>query len=241
MDTHCHILPGVDDGPSTLTGSLDLARTLLRQGVTRVVATPHLSRSHSPSRIEIDDAASRLRAGLQRARLPLQVAVAREVSGVLALSDRSTSLTEEALDSVVVIEAEPLLTADAFERLTTRAAAEGLRVIWAHPERCRSVASARGVVSRVVAEGAVLQVVADSLVRGAPTQVARAAWALLDAGLVGLVASDSHDVDRRPPRLALAADAVIGQYGFEAWHRLVIWNPATLFGEAFSTSPTRPA
>jgi protein-tyrosine phosphatase len=235
LDTHCHILPGVDDGPRTLSGSLDLARALVAQGVTRVVATPHLSRSHAPSRLDLDRSGSELEAALNEQGLPLQIVTAREVSGVLALTDRSVSLRREALFEVVVIEAEPQLTVDAFERLTARAAAEGLRVIWAHPERCPSVANAHGVMRRLVTDGNVLQIVADSLVRGAPIRVGRAAWALLDAGLVSLVASDAHGVTR-PPRLRLAGEAVVRRYGPESWHRLTTRNPATLFGPAFRAS-----
>ena len=40
VDVHCHILPGVDDGPATLEDSLALCRALLRDGVTTAIATP---------------------------------------------------------------------------------------------------------------------------------------------------------------------------------------------------------
>ena len=46
IDTHCHLLPGLDDGPATLPGSLDLARALVADGVEHVVCTPHFSRRH---------------------------------------------------------------------------------------------------------------------------------------------------------------------------------------------------
>src|SRR5437868_7119954 len=41
IDLHCHLLPGLDDGPATLDGSLALARALAAEGVTTVCATPH--------------------------------------------------------------------------------------------------------------------------------------------------------------------------------------------------------
>src|SRR5437868_4866892 len=41
VDIHCHILPGVDDGPATLEDSLLLARALVRDGITMAIATPH--------------------------------------------------------------------------------------------------------------------------------------------------------------------------------------------------------
>jgi protein-tyrosine phosphatase len=44
LDLHCHILPGVDDGPKTLEESLAVAEFCARDGITHIVATPHCHR-----------------------------------------------------------------------------------------------------------------------------------------------------------------------------------------------------
>src|SRR4051812_36311436 len=44
LDLHCHILPGVDDGPTTLDEALAVARFAVADGITHVVATPHCHR-----------------------------------------------------------------------------------------------------------------------------------------------------------------------------------------------------
>ncbi len=41
IDTHLHILPGIDDGPETLQESLVLAEVLVQEGIRVAVATPH--------------------------------------------------------------------------------------------------------------------------------------------------------------------------------------------------------
>jgi len=43
IDTHCHLLAGVDDGPRTDAEALRLARKLVAEGVTTVLCTPHFS------------------------------------------------------------------------------------------------------------------------------------------------------------------------------------------------------
>ena len=43
IDLHCHVLPGIDDGPETLEGSLALARAAAAAGTHTLVATPHVS------------------------------------------------------------------------------------------------------------------------------------------------------------------------------------------------------
>jgi protein-tyrosine phosphatase len=43
IDLHCHVLPGIDDGPETIEGSLSLARVAGAAGTRTLVATPHVS------------------------------------------------------------------------------------------------------------------------------------------------------------------------------------------------------
>jgi len=38
VDVHCHILPGLDDGPDTMEESLAMAETAIAEGITHVVA-----------------------------------------------------------------------------------------------------------------------------------------------------------------------------------------------------------
>jgi tyrosine-protein phosphatase YwqE len=41
-DLHCHLLPGVDDGPRTMAESLEYAAGAVAAGTTTIVATPHV-------------------------------------------------------------------------------------------------------------------------------------------------------------------------------------------------------
>ncbi len=41
IDLHCHILPGIDDGPKSLDESLEMAWIFEQAGYSHVVATPH--------------------------------------------------------------------------------------------------------------------------------------------------------------------------------------------------------
>lgn len=71
IDLHCHYLPGIDDGASTLEESLALARAAVANGITHAVMTPHMHAGVFDNRkpaIEAHVAA--FRAGLQRARIP---------------------------------------------------------------------------------------------------------------------------------------------------------------------------
>ena len=41
IDIHSHILYGVDDGPKTITESVDMLMDAKKQGITAIIATPH--------------------------------------------------------------------------------------------------------------------------------------------------------------------------------------------------------
>lgn len=41
IDTHSHVLPGIDDGSKSFKESLDILRGLAKQGITELICTPH--------------------------------------------------------------------------------------------------------------------------------------------------------------------------------------------------------
>jgi len=42
IDLHCHLLPGIDDGPETMEEALALAMHAVQNGIVRSVVTPHV-------------------------------------------------------------------------------------------------------------------------------------------------------------------------------------------------------
>src|SRR5467141_2739438 len=46
VDLHCHILPGLDDGPATIEESIAMAESAIADGITHVVATPHANNEY---------------------------------------------------------------------------------------------------------------------------------------------------------------------------------------------------
>ena len=58
VDLHCHLLPGLDDGPRTLEEAIALCRAAADDGTRTLVATPHVNGDYP--RVTVD-AEERLR------------------------------------------------------------------------------------------------------------------------------------------------------------------------------------
>ena len=46
IDIHCHILPGLDDGPDSMEISIAMAEMAIADGITHVIGTPHAHSDH---------------------------------------------------------------------------------------------------------------------------------------------------------------------------------------------------
>src|SRR4051812_415054 len=80
IDLHCHLLPGIDDGPETLAEALELARLAVANGITEARVTPHIHIGRWDNELAtIDNAVQAHRLELDRAGIALKLGFAAEV------------------------------------------------------------------------------------------------------------------------------------------------------------------
>jgi protein-tyrosine phosphatase len=231
IDTHCHLLPSLDDGPQSLNESLALARRLVEDGVSIVLCTPHFSRAFPTRHADAVDRFTGLRSALSEASVPLRVELGAEVGPALAVSTPIEELQPRAVAGrYLVVEVLPDSPVGLFEAVADRLEGSGLVPIFAHPERCRAVQRHPTLVEDARERGALVQIVAPSLVQRWGRGVASAAWGLLGAGWVDLLGSDAHGVRRRGVHLAEAVELVEKRFGAELATDLVRRNPAHVLG-----------
>ncbi len=203
IDLHCHLLPGIDDGPATLDESLALARAAQEAGTTTIVATPHIDHTWGVAPEEIASGVERIRVALAQEGIDLKVLAGAEVA-----LPRFTELDEEELRIVrlgdgpyVLLESPHTPAAGDFHAFVQALRRRGQRILLAHPERSPSLQRRPDRVAAMVADGVLCSITASSL-SGAFGDVVRAlSLDLLRRGLVHNVASDSHDARRRGPEL----------------------------------------
>ena len=80
IDLHNHLLPGLDDGPADLAGSLEMARAALAAGITTMACTPHVARKYPNRAREIRSALVRLQQELGAAEIDLTIVSGAEIA-----------------------------------------------------------------------------------------------------------------------------------------------------------------
>jgi protein-tyrosine phosphatase len=215
-DIHFHLLPGVDDGPSSMDESVALAAAAVADGTSVVVATPHVRTGFLTDVSELPDRVRELQERLAREQVVLAVRRGAELG-----HDMVGRLSQAELDSVahgppggrwLLVETPFVGLGDEFTAATDELRDRGFAVVVAHPERARD--SAGATLRHELECGSVLQLNAWSLVGRHGPEAYERAHSLLRRGSVGLIASDAHG-GRRQPALTLAV-AACGQAGLSA-------------------------
>lgn len=245
IDIHSHLLPEIDDGPSTMKESIEMARVAWEDGTKEIVCTPHLMESCEATPAEVHEAVDRLRAALMEAKVPLQVHSGREIAlGMLPrLSDedlrRSTyGNAGRWLLLEMPFSGWPINLTAILEDLSIR----GFSAVLAHPERAPAVQRQPDRLREAVGLGALLQITAGSFLGDHNPQAKRTAETLANLRWMHIIASDGHSATWRPPRISEGLAAAAQGLGAKPsdLHWMIEDAPrAILAGKAFR--PPRPS
>lgn len=232
VDIHAHVLPGIDDGPRDLSGTLELARSAAEAGITRIAATPHLRSDFPDVHVEeIAARAERVQAELEAVGIDLEVVPGAEVSLIWALeaSDEQLRLASYGQRGQDVLIETPE-DVSMLEQLLYEVRIRGLRVTLAHPERSGHFQHDAARLTRLAEQGVLLQVNADALLAPARSSLRRLAARLCWEGTAHVIASDGHrGHDWRPvDRLAKGAEALAKLVGPERARWMVTDAPAAI-------------
>ena len=229
VDIHCHCLYGVDDGPATKAESLALCRGLVDDCVSEVIATPHqLGRfSGCNESAQIRESVFILNEELKSNGIALTVRPGGDVrvderichlleaDKVLTLADGGRYILLE-LPHEIFIDIEPLLV---------ELSSLGIQAVISHPERHPVLAKRPNVLGKWLARSAHLQITSASLLGEFGPMAQRAAWDFLSSGWACLVATDSHNLDTRRPRMKAAFQRISIKLGQAVARLVCIENP----------------
>jgi protein-tyrosine phosphatase len=224
IDLHCHVLPGIDDGPATLEGSLSLVRIAAAAGTRMLVATPHVSGRYGNDAATIARLVAELNervaaeATVTAAGAPLEVCAGAEVALTVIAELDPGELARLTLGGGPWLLVEPPFAAPVpnLDALLLELQRDGRGIVLAHPERCAAFRRDPPMLARLVRAGMLTSVTASSLTGRFGEEARAFALTLAREGLLHNVASDAHDDEQRRPEIGVELERA-GLGGLTEW------------------------
>jgi protein-tyrosine phosphatase len=237
IDLHAHILPGLDDGAQTWEESLEMARMAVADGITVMVATPHLYQGRSPdpewvnTKEVILECLAQFRQKLAGERIPLEVLPGCDFPlgfESLQLLEQGLALTLNDAQRYLLLELPDTALPPALEDICFQLQSRCLTPIITHPERHVLIQERPEKLARLIDLGCLVQLTASSLTGGFGRRVKKIARQMVKAGYVHLLATDTHSPHHRPPLLSPAVKELTRLAGEEQAQAMVTQIPAKI-------------
>ncbi|MDF9823707.1 protein-tyrosine phosphatase [Breznakia sp. PF5-3] len=238
IDTHCHILWGVDDASAIRSHSLDMVRIAIDDGIETIVATSHIKYPIYPNTIEVlNTALYELLDAMDEEGLELNIVIGAENfvnHRTIALLDENKFVTYNDAGKYMLVEFS--WTKNIFDdptRYLKKILQQGIIPVVAHPERYEWVHEDIEIVRSWRDMGCLMQVNRTSVLGLDKMKQANIfAKKLLEEDLVDIVASDAHrPFASRYPKLKDAYRFIEKHYGKKRADLYFIENPKKLISE----------
>ena len=215
-DIHNHILFGVDDGAKTEAEMQKLIEASYTDGVRRLCFTPHYHPAYFGEHQGEIAAGFKAAQAYAAAKYPdLTLYLGNELRyerSCLEWLEQGRCQTLSGTEYLLVDFLYPEPAGNILDAML-RILNSGYTPVLAHVERYEKFHRDLREIDRLKDWGVILQVDAQSPLGGLGHGSKVRARRLLDAGAVDLIASDAHDLARRPPQLRPCYDFVSRKYG----------------------------
>ena len=215
IDFHCHCLPNMDDGSSSVEESLRILEELSEQTVDLVVATPHFIANNetvesflSRRQEAYETLSKNLYSGLPDIKLGAEVAFYDGISNLNGLN----KLCIEGTDILLLEMTNVKWTKYVVNELYRLVSLSNIRIMLAHVERCLFMQD-WDVVDHLLRNGVITQSNASYFIH---ILTKRKACRYLGDNIIHVLGSDSHNMTSRPPRIKEALDVIEKKLGIKA-------------------------
>ena len=233
IDIHCHILPGLDDGPSNMEKAVDMALAAVRSGTSRIIASPHFKNGVfevSPAMVRAS--VKMFTRVLEKKKIPLEVlpgAENRISPDSCALLDQG-ELLPLGSSRYYLFELPDIFIKQGIIMVLRQLRQREVIPIIAHPERNRTILRHPEMIREFLFENALFQITGKSMTGENGKHCFKIARDMVKEGQAHFVASDGHNIRHRPPCLGNAVKAVKKAGGEKAVRTIFEENPAKIVG-----------
>lgn len=228
VDIHSHILPALDDGAKDESQFLEMLRMAAADGITDIIATPHFHyrRGHATP-YQIREAVTKGQQLIKEAGLDIRLYAGNELYYTHELLE--TVKAGEALtmadSDYVLLEFSPDTERRKIRNAVYQFLSEGYYPIIAHMERYQAFQKHMDFAAEIFDMGAYYQINAGSILGAAGWTTKRFTKIMLQSGMIHFIATDAHDMSKRPPHLEKALNRVEKKLGEQEALRYVSNNP----------------
>lgn len=228
IDIHCHILPGLDDGPKKMETSMQLLRMEYEQGVRAIIFTPHY-RKHffETTREDIIRQYMKMHRKIVRSNIRIGTHLGCECHShhhMVKKLEEETLLTM-AKSSYVLVEFSSRHNYRAIRNQIYELVNHGFQPIIAHIERYPCMVEDIDKVEELIDLGAYIQVNAGSVLGEDGRQIKKYCYRLIKKDWVHFIASDAHDCNDRSPNIGKCAAYIEKKMGNEYARKIFRENP----------------
>jgi len=229
VDLHCHILPGLDDGPANMEESMAMAESAVADGITHVVATPHSSNEYFFGFAHVRQLRDELQAKIgDRLKIATGCDFHLNPENLESLRKDARQYCINQRDFLLV-EFNEFSIPPAMDQTLHVIQLAGVQPVITHPERNGILRSRPERLKKWVRQGCFAQVTGGALTGGFGAGSQQDALRWIGEGLIHFVASDAHNTRTRPLRLQPAYNVVLDQFGEEKARALFHDNPLAAF------------
>jgi protein-tyrosine phosphatase len=228
IDIHCHILPGIDDGPLSIEESSKMIEVARKDGIAHIFATPHIiDGMYENGAGTIIESVERLRTHASNKLNIYYGADVRITFDLIERIERKEVLTLNG-SRYMLIEFPEYIVPPHVDNLIFNLKHRGITPIITHPERHLRLMHDLSALGALRETGALCQITAMSITGGFGRSVRKACFNMMKEGLVDFVASDAHNARGRPPILSKAYEEIKKEFGRDSSDRIFFSNPGMI-------------
>lgn len=226
IDIHCHILPGIDDGPLSISESLAMVDLAVADGIATIVATPHTFNGVYITPPEATASGVKaLNRILMNKNIRVKICPGAEVHtcdafGRKIMADLDHTLNHSGKYVLVEFPFQTINPGTSEELFQLKL--KGITPIIAHPERNILFQRNADLLYDMVGMGCLVQITAMSITGEFGEAAMGCAHTLLQRHLVHVIASDAHSPGGRPPILSNGVKAAADILGSMAEARKMV-------------------
>lgn len=227
IDIHTHILPGVDDGSSSIEITMDMVKTAYEEGIRKMIATPHYHIGHHHKSAEtLRKIYETTRETIEERYPDFELYLGNELfysDGIIEKVEQGKALSL-AGSRYVLLE----FRVDESYRIIYAGVTGFLRAryipVIAHVERYKNIMSDKKHLEELRSAGALLQMNLSSVKKHQK---------LVKEGLIDILGTDCHDNERRAPEMKEALQNLSTICTQEEISKLLVNTPELILKNKF--------